>query len=406
MFSKIENEREQASPRRRQVANEMYDKLQKYEQSTSSQNLGGLVQELFYLMMNHYEHVGKDETTLDDIMVFLFDNENDNEQYMDSCIRWSIMVKAFSGDNIQSQPARAMALWIVREWPELAFVHLNDDKDAGGQAKGRVNGYRARCRSKHKINENPCTPFHLAAETGNHEIIGAMLDEMQPLSSSSTAPGSQSTLLDLVLAEDPRSNRGENAFALALMARETPLETLEKFLIVTKTETPTDDCSFEEAVSRGFDLAVEAYLKHGLTLDAETFGKYITMAFEKLGGKREKMDVWSKGRSVRSASSSRTCRENVVKSLVRRATTPDKFTEKVVQEIIRKDLFNVWDAKCRDVPTSEIRERLLHVAILYGRHTFVDRFVEDYPRSPNAMKKVPNTSPEEGKYPLWYNNHR
>ncbi|KAM3562177.1 hypothetical protein MY1884_001991 [Beauveria asiatica] len=405
------NERGQAgSP----FAKELYEIVEKYGKAESSQDPYDLAQKLFSRMEDEYERIEKDGTNLDNIMDLLLDQENDKEndqenpapaQYMDFCIRWSILVMALESRKSSSVAARAIAKWIVERWPKLAFVNLSDE-NTGEKAEGAVKDYRAQCRIKHKINEDSCTPFHRAVKLGCHDIVKAMLAGMEGIySKATTAPESQGTLLDLVLAVDPESTKDENAFDLALTARKTSLETLKQLLLVTKSKTPPEKCSFEEAVKLGLDRAVEAYLDHGLSLDAETFCKYMELAFEKLGGHGEKMKNFTKGLSVRSASRARTCRENVVKSLVANATTTDKFTERVAQEIIKRDLLNVWDVKDGNVPAKEITERLLHMAILYGRYAFVERFVENYPKSLNALKKVPNTSTDEKRYPLWYNNH-
>ncbi|KAM3548290.1 hypothetical protein ARSEF4850_009498, partial [Beauveria asiatica] len=395
-------------------AKELYEIVEKYGKAESSQDPYDLAQKLFSRMEDEYERIEKDGTKLDDIMDLLLDQENDKEndqenpapaQYMDFCIRWSILVMALEVRKSSSVAARAIAKWIVERWPKLAFVNLSDE-NTGEKAEGAVKDYRAQCRIKHKINEDSCTPFHRAVKLGCHDIVKAMLAGMEGIySKATTAPESQGTLLDLVLAVDPESSKDENAFDLALTARKTSLETLKQLLLVTKSKTPPEKCSFEEAVKLGLDRAVEAYLDHGLSLDAETFCKYMELAFEKLGGHGEKMKNFTKGLSVRSSPNSRSCRENVVKSLVRTATTPDKFTETVVQEIIKKNLLNVWDVKCPQVPAKEITERLLHMAILHGCHAFVERFVKDYPESLNALKKVSNTNFQDAKYPLWYNNH-
>ncbi|KAL1889129.1 hypothetical protein Sste5346_009075 [Sporothrix stenoceras] len=292
--------------------------------------------------------------------------------------------------------ATAIARWIVDEWPMLAFANLNSEKHAAEHTVQEQAQDRARSG----------TPFHRAAETGNYEIIEVMLNNARAIYDHPPAlqldpPRPEgTTLLDLVLSEDPESNSGETALILALRASNTPLETLDKLLCVTSTKTPLDDFAFLEAVNQGFDRAVETYLVHGLQLDAKAFNKYITMAFENLD---IPLKNWSSGRSVRST---RFCWLNVVKSLISRAATPDMFTEKVVEDIIQKNLLSVWNVKCPGVPDDKIISLLLHMAVLYERHDFVERFVEAYPRSLKAQEKVPKDSNQNEKYPLWYNNHK
>lgn len=402
-----------------QAARELFKKLQEYGDSSE---LHDLAEDLFNLVVEKYAYVKKGDAKLDDLMLFLLDKTDNypGSQFMDFCIRWYILVESLNPKILTERPgkseaAREIARWIVEMWPRLAFENFSSEKRIQNQnqnekGEGGVNDspsfYKVDCR--HKIVRS-CTPFHLAAASGNYKILEIMLNKAKAVyvhppasepSASAPAPASareskpRDTLLELVCSEDPET--GENAFTLAFRASRDPLATLQVLLRVTKAKTPLDDGPFSQAIERGYDLVVEEYLKTELQLGTTEFGKYMAAAFQYLGVEKKHKDRGMRTPTV--------YRARIVDSLIRRATTTDKFTEKVAEDIIEKNLVEVWDARCSNVPDENIQARLLHMAVLYQRHEFVERFVKDYAWSLIREEKVPNNSDE--KYPLWYNNHK
>ena len=398
-----------------EAARDLYKVLTKHKDSN---DLDGLVGDLFPLMIGQYTRVKKKEVEMADIMLFLLDNNDKNisgaypgAQYVDHCIRWCILNRALEPRSAEPQDAcNAIAEWIVKKWPMLVFRDPQSEKNLAGPNYSETGtdqfSFKARCKCKHnhKI-EHHSTPYHRAAKAGNYEVIKFMVNSTRlafdnPSAQPDPPIPEEETLCSILLSEEPESGRSETALQLALYAKRGSLETLEELLEAIGPEAPAKD--FEEAVNDEFDLAVEAFLRTGLELEADVFRKLITTALNNLDKKRPRR------RDIRSVQTSdvRICRLNIIKSLVRRATTADKFTEEVAEAIIKNDLQEVWDAKNQAVPDQSVSLRLLHMAVRHERPGFVERFVEDYPKSLEAQEKVPNDSDDDKQYPLWYNNRK
>lgn len=396
-----------------------------------------IADELLGVMKGLHEEATMPQFVLDDIVHFLRRHDSHSEPaslrtsqgFVDDCLRWSLLVKALDPNLTAMGPSyKAVADQIsavcMDVFPELAFAQFFDKvSDAelyiAGGGNGMSNFFRRTCPTGHHKDFAKLTPFHLAAKHGNHLLLKTMFQNAklyynkQVLQSEAT-PEQGATATDLhtdrsmdvrlgqlevVVKADPAAQYGETAFFYAVHGACSPYETLQVLLAFTGTETPANDKGFTEAVEQGLDLAVEAYLDAGMQLESKAFVSCLRRALGKLG---DDIVGWAKGRSV---CSERDCRLNIVKSFVRRADVPEKFTKEIVQQIIENDLVEVWDLKCEDVPLQRVKDSLLHLAILHQKDNFVERFVDAYPSSLTIPCKVPYNGSHEKMYPLWYNNH-
>ena len=103
------------------------------------------------------------------------------------------------------------------------------------------------------------------------------------------------------------------------------------------------------------------------------------------------------------------CRLNIVKKLVKMATTPETFDLKVAESIIKKNLKDVWEEKNKNVLDEDVKGCLLHLAVIYEKIPFIQMFLDEYPQSLSQERGslIEGSGPDnKDKFPLWYNNHK
>ncbi|KAF4452933.1 Peptidase S8/S53, subtilisin/kexin/sedolisin [Fusarium austroafricanum] len=369
------------------------------------QKLDSLGQSIFDELVRMYdEQKDSKGSAITRIKAFLTSDHKDQYDSWDDCVRWRILFSAMRTDGSR-EVADEISNIIIDFRPMFAFMSLGQEKNNPSTGLTTFCINRSWCKNKtaHKTDEYTI-PFHFAAKKGRHNTVKRMINNIKEtfksVGNSPDHPLSGTTLLKLVQA---RCLELDNIpLALAQRAFKTPLETLEELLKVPGIAE--GDKSLKMAIENGWDSVVEAFLKVGIETPAND--DLIREALKRLD---DKVELGNVGASV--CSKAENCRLEIVKSLVDHADSPDALSETVVEEIIKRDLTEVWEKWREKAGNDSVREIYLwplHMAVLYEKVEFVKIFVNDYPEALSREAAVPGPwgTEKKDKYPLWYNNRK
>ncbi|KAI1486280.1 hypothetical protein F5X96DRAFT_655762 [Biscogniauxia mediterranea] len=340
----------------------------------------------------------------EDIKQFL---EGEQEAHkIDDCFRWHFLLEAVrkannNNNNKELDTFLAIIKIILEPRPYLAFECLVDQQFA--------KHYENTCvlPKLHKLSKDKKTPFHVAAKLGIAKIIEVMISNGKKFYNIPQTRTPIRSLLQVVCESDPSSGNDETALELATKADDGYLETIEELLKVEKIETSPSNAlikCFNHALNEGWPKVVNKLVEY----NPQSFitSNSIIRAIEKI-------DQPIKQRKMRNVNlehqAAKHDREEIVKTLVRRAEKQDTFNIQVAKVIIERDLMTIWEAKPQNALTADLESCLLHLAVMYERPNFVELFVQHYPEAVNNECAVsvqdPVPSSMEKQFPLWYNNH-
>ncbi|UKZ60116.1 uncharacterized protein TrAtP1_001402 [Trichoderma atroviride] len=256
--------------------------------------------ELFKLLREALEYALKHEqlpSFIIDITDFFID---ENREYrLDDCIRWLILnnavqrcplgiedvgVSAVQTETVEEtitgeKNSYIIIIRIITElWPHFPFICLDNsrtfhrlfpetaDKLLVGECYFRDS------HTKEQMREFPSTPLHRAAGKGNGKVIKYMIHSgrrFQP-----------DDLLQILKLHDPDQRSGKTALSLAAIAEN--LGALHALLDFDASIADTPDTTFEEALKKGKENVVEAFLQQPELRRKFATTDYILLAIQPL----------------------------------------------------------------------------------------------------------------------------
>ncbi|KAK1750547.1 subtilisin-like protein [Echria macrotheca] len=417
--------------------------------AADAHDLDSLASNIVGVLINQWILAKSRQSANDDIETFLKGAEKAHQ--IDDCVRWQILlntVKINQGGmqkdgSVESQredDARnaqvTISKIIIQMKPYLAFENTSDDVSSD------FFGDRCLRPRLHQQSKEKTTPFHAAAKWGNYMAVKAMIEHGKKfysrppeadsfltwLRSRSEESDKACTLLEIVQEPDPESKSEETAMGLAANATHGSLETLEALFDVDGIANPKSlDKPFSDALDSGLLQVVNKFLEHEQDPQILVTHDSILRAIEKMGEPimSSKSSKSNKKRNDKKqpqpqSEEDRKIRFEIVKSLFRKSNKSGIFSHKVVQTIIHHDLIDVWEAKPKDALKPDVKECLLHLAVLEQNLRFVELFTKkeepgsdlSHPNLVYVTKECALTvhglpDPDGTRqFPLWYNNHR
>ncbi|KAJ6006189.1 hypothetical protein N7451_004133 [Penicillium sp. IBT 35674x] len=351
------------------------------------------------------KHQAKDE-------VLNFLRNEKNTRNLDDCVRWSLLSTAVEkggeekDESKKQAPIELMNL-ILDISPRLAFINrwMRPFKEAKALA----------CHNGHakKPSKLPLTPFHLAAAVGNVVAIKSMYDHGKRLCQDEEAnnawalPTGPDVLLKIMRMKD--TNRKKTALELARSAYDMPdddddddvvraaryynvVETLLELdpRIGMEGDLTEEGSFFIHALNNGHLEIVKIFLKYPELQTHFATRENILRVIEdiqKMKHPRDrKPDI-----------------ENILCELIENAKGSNTVDQAVIQEIIKADLYDIWERTQTQFSKFE-SQGLLHVAVYCQSLKFVNKFLMLDPKS--VTTKVAVGSDDTKHYPLWYNNEQ
>lgn len=217
---------------------------------------------------------------------------------------------------------------------------------------------------------------------------------------SHPAEGAHARLLTLMTKPDPGSPRGSagTALHLAAVADEGDSEALTGLLDFDTGLADYPDKTFEYALEDGLLSVVEQFFAYERLKGIFATGDNLLRALGHLRP-RDKEDCHADELERR---------RQIVFQLMSSDTTSSLLDEQVIDKIIQLNLNDVWELAREKISPNIDKLGLLHRAVLHQNLGFVEKFLEEYPKS--VTYRAPLRKSEQllaGRsecYPLWHNN--
>ncbi|EHK43357.1 hypothetical protein TRIATDRAFT_149048 [Trichoderma atroviride IMI 206040] len=229
------------------------------------------------------------------------------------------------------------------------------------------------------MSEFQSTPLHRAAGKGNGKAIKHMIHNERGFQPDE--------LLQILKLHDPDQRSGKTALSLAAIAEN--LGALHALLDFDASIADTPDTTFEEALKKGKENVVEAFLQQPELRRKFATTDYILLAIQPLKEINEETVKDEK----------HTERYNkqveVINALIKAAEGQQSGTdERVIEKIIQLNLESFWSEN--ETIFNSDTSGLLHLAVQHQNVGFVKKFLQ--------YDELVTTQVHD-HYPLWHNNN-
>ncbi|KAF4460275.1 hypothetical protein FALBO_12951 [Fusarium albosuccineum] len=337
--------------------------------------------------------------------------DTSKESKMDDCVRWHLLMEVVEFDESRDygtmEAQVQLSKMLIEPRPYLAF-ECPHDSDKSNKI------YQLSCKyaEMHRcVGKSEKTPFLVAAQEGNAKVVAAMISSGRKFEemSRNVGPGADKPphrpmfpkgwSLVKILQHHPRRN--DTALTAAARADHGSVDTVKELLkvdgigwIKKGVQKKVPDSAFSSVLEWGRADVLDELLKNQALAEELVTIDFISQAIRHLG---EHDDV------VKGDETSPDHRLRIVKRLIRLAKKSETFNRNIVEMIIEQGSMDAFNDLPEDFMTGELKDCLLHLAVMYRNIHFVRSFIDKDPAS--MTKEVVVFQGDEKRYPLWYNNH-